>query len=138
MTMSGMVDMPQPLLERIDCWTLSVPDLEQALAFYREKLGQPLRWQTKTCAAVGFPESAAVLMLRKNSEPQKVGLIVKSATQAAARIIDAGGQVVAGPSDISIGRCVIVKDPWGNVLVLFDSSKSLLDTGTESREARGG
>ena len=77
-------------------------------------------------------------MLRKNSEPQKVGLIVKSATQAAARIIDAGGQVVAGPSDISIGRCVIVKDPWGNVLVLFDSSKSLLDTGTESREARGG
>jgi len=27
-----------------------------------------------------------------------------------------------------VGRCVVVKDPWGNQLVLLDSTKGLLNT----------
>jgi hypothetical protein len=32
------------------------------------------------------------------------------------------------PFDIQIGRCVVVTDPWGNLLVLLDTSQGLLFT----------
>ena len=32
------------------------------------------------------------------------------------------------PFDIQIGRAVVVEDPWGNQLVLLDTSKGLLLT----------
>ena len=38
----------------------------------------------------------------------------------------AGGEVVVQPFDIKIGRCTVVKDPWGNELVLLDNSKGRL------------
>ncbi len=36
--------------------------------------------------------------------------------------------MIPRPFDIKIGRCVVVKDPWGNQLVLLDSTKGLLKT----------
>jgi lactoylglutathione lyase len=53
---------------------------------------------------------------------------VASGGDAAKRFVQAGGSIVAGPFDIKIGRCVVVKDPWGNQLVLLDSTKGLLKT----------
>ena len=35
---------------------------------------------------------------------------------------------MAGPFDIQIGKWVVVADPWGNQLVLLDSTKGLLRT----------
>jgi len=47
----------------------------------------------------------------------------------AARVISgAGGSVSVAPFDIRIGRCCVVRDPWGNELVLLDCSRGLLRT----------
>ena len=36
--------------------------------------------------------------------------------------------MIVPPFDIQIGRCVVLGDPWGNLLVLLDTSKGLLNT----------
>jgi len=36
--------------------------------------------------------------------------------------------VIVPPFEIQIGPCVVVEDPWGNLLVLLDASKGLLKT----------
>ena len=51
-----------------------------------------------------------------------------SADEAARSFESAGGEVIVQPFDIRIGRCVVVKDPWGNELVLLDNSKGRLVT----------
>ena len=118
-----------PLFTRIDCLQLPVPDLDAALQFYRDKLGLPLVWREKDRAAgLRMGASDGELVLRVGKEPPETDLTVESAKDAAKRFVDAGGSIVAGPFEIKIGFCVVVKDPWGNVLVLLDSTKGLLKT----------
>jgi len=47
---------------------------------------------------------------------------------AVSAFVEAGGEVVKPPFEIQIGRCAVVRDPWGNVLVILDASKGLLRT----------
>jgi lactoylglutathione lyase len=117
--------MPEPLFTKIDCMMLPVPDLEAALAFYRDQLAQPLAWRTDKAAAVMVGESELLLT---TGDSREVDIKVGSAVEAAQRFVEAGGSIVAGPFDIKIGKCVVVKDPWGNRLVLLDSTKGLLRT----------
>ncbi len=109
--------MPGPLFTNIDCTMLPVTDLDAAIAFYRDKLGQPLAWRTDKVAAVRLGESELLLNIEGNRE---VDIKVAFAVDAARRFVQAGGSIVAGPFDIKIGKCVVVKDPWGNNLVLLD------------------
>jgi hypothetical protein len=43
---------------------------------------------------------------------------------------------VRGPFDIQIGLCAVVRDPWGNELVILDTSKGLLRTDDEGQGSR--
>ena len=70
-------------------------------------------------------------MLHVEPQEPEIDLTVFSADKATARFEEAGGQVIVPPFDIQIGRCVVVQDPWGNELVLLDSSKGLLVTDDE-------
>ncbi len=117
-----------PLLRKVDCVRLYVFDLEAGLAFYRDQLGHELIWRTETAAGLRLPESEAELVLQTEDQRQEVDLLVDSADEAANFIEQAGGRVIIPPFDIRIGRCVVVKDPWGNPLVLLDTSKGLLKT----------
>jgi predicted enzyme related to lactoylglutathione lyase len=105
-----------------------VPDLESGLAFYRDRLGHELIWRTETAAGLRLPESEAELVLQTQDQRQEVDLLVDSAEEAAKHIEQAGGKVIVPPFDIQIGRCVVIEDPWGNPLVLLDTSKGLLKT----------
>ncbi len=119
---------PQPLFQKVDCLRLYVPDLEAALAFYRDKLGHALIWRTAQEAGLRMRETEAELVLQSRDNRQEVDLAVQSADAAAQRFAEAGGTVVVPPFDIQIGRCTVVRDPWGNQLVLLDFSKGLLVT----------
>jgi lactoylglutathione lyase len=122
---------PMPLLRKVDCVRVYVPDLEEGLAFYRDQLGHELIWRTETAAGLRLPESEAELVLQTEDSRQEVDLLVDSADEAAKFIEQAGGKVIVPPFDIQIGRCVVVEDPWGNPLVLLDTSKGLLKTDTD-------
>jgi lactoylglutathione lyase len=123
--------MTEPLFHKVDCIRLYVSDLEAGLAFYRDQLGHLLIWRTEQEAGLRLPGSEAELVLQTERPGLEVDLTVGSADEAAARWQALGGKVLAGPFDIRIGRCVVVRDPFGNPLVLLDTSKGLLVTDAE-------
>ena len=90
--------MDEPLLKKVDAVTIKVPDLEVALAFYRDCLGHPLRWRNDVIgqAALGMPDSDTeiVLTIEHAYEPN---WLVESADAAAAAFAAAGGSVLVDP-----------------------------------------
>ena len=116
------------LLRKVDCIRLYVSDLEAGLVFYRDRLGHELIWRKETAAGLRLPESDTELVLQTEEQRQEVDLLVDSADEAARWLEAAGGKVIVPPFDIQIGRCVVLEDPWGNPLVLLDTSKGLLKT----------
>ena len=117
-----------PLFSKVDCLELCVPDLDSGLAFYRDKLGQALIWRTPQAAGLRMPDSEAEVVLQTERQGLAVDITVHSADEAARRFVEAGGALVVPPFEIQIGRACVVQDPWGNRLVLLDTSKGLLAT----------
>jgi len=76
---------PKPLLRKIDCIRLYVPDLEAGLAFYRDGLGHQLIWRTEVAAGLRLPESGAEIVLQTEDQGQEVDFTVDSVDEAAAR-----------------------------------------------------
>ncbi len=121
----------KPLLQKPDCIRLPVPDLEAGLAFYRDRLGHALIWRTADMAALRLPDSDCELMLFTKGPAEAMDWKVESAEKAVEAFIGAGGSVVEPPFDIPVGRAAVVRDPWGNELVLLDLTKGtyLTDAG---------
>jgi catechol 2,3-dioxygenase-like lactoylglutathione lyase family enzyme len=122
-----------PLIRKVDCIRLYVPELEAGLAFYRGRLGHELIWRTGTAAGLRLPETDTELVLQTEEQRQEVDFLVDSADQSAESIAQSGGKVIVPPFDIQIGRCAVVEDPWGNPLVLLDTSKGLLKTDDDGK-----
>jgi len=119
---------PDPLLRKVDCLRIPVPDIESGLAFYRDRLGHALLWRTETSAGLKMPDTDAEIVIQTERPEAEVNLLVQSAEKAAELIVEAGGRIVEGPFDIRIGRCAVVQDPWGNRLVVLDMSRGRLAT----------
>ena len=123
--------MTEELVRKVDCVSLPVADLEAALRFYRDELGHSLIWRSETAAGLRMPETDTELVVHTEARPQAVELLVSSVPRAVERFVEAGGSVRARPFEITIGRCGVVADPWGNTLVLLDVSKGPLRTDAE-------
>ena len=120
--------MAEPLILRVDAIQLIVPDLEAGLAFYRDKLGHELRWRNETSAGLAMPGTNTELVIQTALDQPETDLLVESADDATTRFVEAGGTVIDPPSDIPVGRVAVVRDPWGNRLVLLDLSNGTFDT----------
>ncbi|MDP9237302.1 MAG: VOC family protein [Chloroflexota bacterium] len=120
--------MTEPLFRKIDCLRLPVPGVEAGLRFYRDALGHELIWRTATAAGLRLPDSNAELVIHNEGTGTETDLMVEAVGAAVERIVVAGGHVLRPIFDIAIGKCAVVADPFGNVLVLLDSSKGLLVT----------
>jgi predicted enzyme related to lactoylglutathione lyase len=122
------------LLRKVDAVTIPVPSLEAGLDFYRDQLGHQVLWRNDDTGqlALAMPDTDTeiVLTIRQGYEPD---WLVDSADEAAMRVQDAGGRVIAEPVDIPVGRVAVVADPFGNVLVLVDLSKGRYLTGPDQR-----
>jgi len=118
----------EPLLRYVDAVTVPVPDLDCGMAFYRDVLGHQIIWRNEETGQAGLcaPESSTeiVLTIRQGYGPDWK---VASADAAAEVFAANGGRVLTGPMDIPIGRLVIVEDPFGNHLVLLDSTRGTYD-----------
>jgi predicted enzyme related to lactoylglutathione lyase len=119
----------KPLLRYVDAVTVPVPDLDRGMAFYRDVLGHQLIWRNEAAGQAGLrtpgSDTEIVLTTRLGYEPDWK---VNSADAVAEVFAANGGRVLAGPMDIPIGRLAIVEDPFGNRLVLLDSTKGTYDT----------
>jgi predicted enzyme related to lactoylglutathione lyase len=126
--MSGETSRPEPLFKKVDCLRVRVPDLDAGLAFYRDQLGHDLNWRSATSAWLRMPDTDAEIVIQTEDDGVEIDLLVTAADAAADAIVAAGGSVVVPVFDIPIGRCVVVRDPWHNQLVLLDMSKGPLRT----------
>lgn len=126
-----------PLFRDVDCVQIPVPDLDAGLAFYREALGRPLAWRSETAAGLRMAESATELVIQTERPELETNLSVASAEAAAHQFVQAGGALVVAPFDISIGRCAVVQDLWGNRLVVLDHSRGRLLTDASRQVVHG-
>jgi predicted enzyme related to lactoylglutathione lyase len=112
------------LLKSVDAVSVAVPSLDAGLEFYHDELGHELLWRNDELGQAGLRlpggDTELVLATRQRYEPN---WLVDSVDDATARMIEAGGQVVAAPFDIPVGRVAVVADPFGNELVLVDLAK---------------
>lgn len=119
--------MTDALLRKIDCHLLRASDLDAAIEFYHRRLGQKLLWKSDVAAGFEMPDTDAELVVHTALRPE-TDLLVKSVPEAFARLIAAGASCVREPFDVPIGKCAVVKDPFGNRITILDQSKGLLQT----------
>ena len=119
--------MKKPLFLKLDNHLLHVSDLEAAISFYRDGLGQKLIWRDRDAAGFALPETDAELVVHLRIGPE-TDILVEDVKHAFAAFLSAGGEAVEPPFDIPIGRCARVRDPFGNLIVILDQSKGRLVT----------
>ncbi len=112
------------MFRRVDAVTVPVPDLDTGLRFYAGLLGHRVKWRNDAVGQVGLElpdgDSELVLTTRQRYEPN---WLVDSVDDAVGFLAGHGCDLVAAPSDIPVGRAAVVRDPFGNDLVLVDLSK---------------
>jgi lactoylglutathione lyase len=130
----------RPLFRDVDCFQIPVPDLESGLAFYCDALGHSVIWRSATAAGLALSDSAAELVIQTERPELEPNLSVASTDIAARRFVEAGGALLVAPFDIAIGRCAVVRDPWGNRLVILDHRRGrlLVDDNGHVRSSPGG
>jgi predicted enzyme related to lactoylglutathione lyase len=128
-----MADRNDPLIRAVDAIQIPVPDLEGALAFYRDALGHQLHWRTESEAGLGLPDGTTELVLTTKRPQVEPNLLVESAVDAAREFAAHGGSIEVPPFDIPVGRVAVVRDPFGNPLVLIDLGKGRYVTGDEGQ-----
>jgi predicted enzyme related to lactoylglutathione lyase len=116
------------LIRKVDCIRIPVPNLEAGLKFYQDALGHELIWRTKTSIGLRIPESEAEIVIHTERDEPETDLTVEDVNTAVQTFVESGGSIVTEPFDIPIGKCAVVKDPWGNQFVLLDNSKGLFIT----------
>ncbi len=78
------------MFKQIDCVRLYVDDLDQAIAFYQDKLGHRLVWRSATAAGLQFAQSGEELVVQTERAGLEVDLLVASADAAAGEFVKAG------------------------------------------------
>ena len=71
------------------------------------------------------------MVIQNEDKFRETDLKVDSVVDAVKEIKSAGGKIIKGPFDIKIGKCAVVEDPWGNNLVILDSTKGTFITDDE-------
>ena len=111
-------------LQGIDAVTITVPDLDAGEAFYTGVLGLPRKWRNDEIGQAGLAlpkgNTELVLVTELPSEPNWLVESVDAATEVF-RLN--GGAVISEPENIPVGRLSVVRDPFGNRLVLLDLSQ---------------
>jgi predicted enzyme related to lactoylglutathione lyase len=113
----------------LDAVTIPVPDLDEGMAFYCGVLGHQFLWRNDALGQAGLstPQSSTEIVLT-TQQPYEPDWKVASADEAAEVFRASGGKVLVEPIDVPIGRLAVVEDPFGNRLVLLDSTKGTYET----------
>jgi predicted enzyme related to lactoylglutathione lyase len=118
----------------VDAVTVPVPDLDQGIRFYGDRLGHELLWRDddRGQAGLGLPESRTELVLSTGLD-YAPNWLVTSVDEAVSTIVAAGGRVLSEPIPIPVGRLAVVNDPFGNTLILLDLSAGTYTTDDTGR-----
>lgn len=118
----------QPIFKNIDCVQFYIPNLQDGVEYYCNKLGLKIIWKSDSAIGLGMSEGIAEIVIQNERKEQEVDIKVESVVDTIIEIEKAGGEIICGPFDIKIGKCAVVKDPWGNQYVILDSTKGTFIT----------
>jgi predicted enzyme related to lactoylglutathione lyase len=127
------------LFDSLDYLYVPAPDIEASLRFYRDVLGGELRWRirhgTTWVAAVRLAQPGPLVLLANHLEPGQLLLIYRATSLSDVQHrLQAGGWVLEGePFDIPAGPCLIVRDPAGQRLAIYERVRPEVDQVFEGR-----
>jgi predicted enzyme related to lactoylglutathione lyase len=125
--------MREPIFRAIDGLQLPVSDLEAAIAFYGERLGHRLVWRRDDAAGFALPDQPGAEIVVQLTRPEaETDLLVDDVDSAVGRWTSAGATIEVEPFDIEIGRCAVLRDPFGNRLVILDMTRGPIGSGRAS------
>ncbi len=116
------------MFKKIDCVMVKVSDLEAAVKFYSRVFGLKPLWQDDGAVGMRFADSDAEVVLHTNQEipvDVDVNYLVENVLSDVENYRQNGCEIVVEPFDIPIGKCAVVKDPFGIVHSILDLSKGL-------------
>jgi lactoylglutathione lyase len=114
------------MLRKIDWVMIRVEDPEAAAVYYSEVFGLRRLWQDDLGVRFGKPETDRGFVLHCNSEipsSLEVNYLVDDVLYSVGVLRQNGCTVIAEPFDIPIGKCAVVRDPFGTTLCILDMSK---------------
>jgi len=116
------------MLRKIDCVMIRVEDVEAAAAYYEKVFGLHPQWSGDDSIGLAFPETDAEIVLHSDLDiPSSVEVhyLVNDVEAAVAHFAAQGCQVLVAPFDITIGKCAVIRDPFGTRLCILDLTKGL-------------
>lgn len=127
-----------PPFDSLDYLYMPAPDFEAAVRFYTETLGGELRWRIRDgntwVAAVSLACDGPLVLLANHLEPGHTVLIyrVSSLTDAQRRLAERGWEPGAS-FEIPQGPCLILRDPAGQRLAIYERVRPGVDRRFEGR-----
>ena len=122
------------MLRKIDCVMIQVEDVQAAMEYYASVFGlQPVWWDEQS-AGLAFPESDAEIVVHSYPDmpsPVEVHYLVDDVISAVQTLATKGCQILVQPFDIAIGKCAVIKDPFGTRLCILDMTKGPLKPGPQ-------
>jgi predicted enzyme related to lactoylglutathione lyase len=119
-----------------------VQDIEGAAAYYSKVFGLRPRWSGDDSIGLLLPETDAEIVLHNDPNiPSSVEVyyLVDDVITAVEYFAEQGCAVLVSPFDITIGKCAVIKDPFGTRLCVLDMTKgarplNLMESTTEGTD----
>ena len=105
---------------------IRVENIEAAASYYAGVFGLHPRWSGDGSIGLAFQETDAEIVLHCDPNiPSSVEVcyLVDDVLAAVADYAAQGCQVLVTPFDITIGKCAVIRDPFGTRLCILDMTK---------------
>jgi len=122
----------------LDYLYLPAPDFEASVRFYTDGLGAELRWRIHeegtTVAAVRVMEAGPLVLIASHLATGDALPIYRVASlEATRRRLKDDGWSDGSPFEIPQGPCIIVRDPGGQRLGIYERVRPQVDAAFEGR-----
>jgi lactoylglutathione lyase len=114
------------MLRKIDCIMIRVGSVEAAAAYYTKVFGLRAIWSGDGSIGLAFPETDAEIVLHNDPNiPSSVEVyyLVDDVRAAVAHYTAESCELLVAPFDIRIGKCAVIRDPFGTRLCVLDTTK---------------
>ena len=115
------------MFQKIDNIRIYVPNLKKGVEYY-ESLGLSIKWKTEDSVGFVMEDAVSELVIQTKDKWNETDIKVLDVLYAIEKVKKSGGSVSVEPFDIPIGKCAVISDPWGNEMVILDSSKGTFFT----------
>jgi lactoylglutathione lyase len=116
------------MLRKIDCVMIRVDNVEEAATYYARVFGLLPQWSGDDSIGLAFPETDTEIVLHNDDHiPSSVEVhyLVDDVVAAVTYFVEQGCQALVTPFDVTIGKCAVIRDPFGTRLCILDLTKGL-------------